>query len=173
MSHPFPCLHPQLPGLIWQWVHIFRSLPFLTQVRIQVLPLLLTSLAKFNPRWTLAFLIVFACLDSVPQLAVPAFHTLYASFSPAKIARSWFYIHAGLLAFLHFLCFGADNSRAWKKWSQNISFLWFLLPLELYLMGHFQADRGRGQSWLTKSRDMILLLALLPTFRILHFYTSW
>lgn len=53
---------------------------------------------------------VFACLDHVSQVAVPAFPNLYTSFSPVKVARSLFFIHTGLLEFLEFLHFGMDNS---------------------------------------------------------------
>lgn len=117
---------------------------------------------------------VFACLDHVSQVAVPAFPNLYTSFSPVKVARSLFFIHTGLLEFCNsyilewtILKLGRNDPRILS------SFLWLVFPLGLYLMGLFQTDHGSGQSRLTKSRDTILLLVLLPSFRILHSSTSW
>jgi len=63
-------------------------------------------------------------------------------------ARSYLFIHAGLLVFLlNFLLIGIDCSWTSRRWSLSINHVFFLgslFPPEPYPMGLFQADLWRG-----------------------------
>lgn len=79
---------------------------------------------------------------------------------------------AGLLALLpDFLLLRLDHSWAWRKWSCSINQLsWTPLPF----IGLFHADPCRYWSLLfSKSRNLVLLLALLSPLRILNSTISW
>lgn len=131
-----------------------------------------TYLARFDSKWSLAFLTlslhtqtVSLCSSWVIQCCLCL---LYASFLHLSLVRSSSFIHEGfLLPLLDFLHFGMDHWRSPLKINQlswtpvffSQSVLHWILPIRLLKW---------LKSALMKTRDVILLFASFPALRILN-----